>query len=654
MGRVALLAAALAALAAAAVGFAASLSTPSATTGPVSTVAGTSATVTGTVNPNGESTTWYVEYGTTTSYGKKTASKSAGSGTSGVSVSADLASLTPSTTYHYRVVATNASGTSRGADGIVTTLSLPAPDVSTSNADEIGPFKARLHGSVDPNGRSTTWQFEYGKTTGYGSTTSTQSAGSGTTSQSVSVLVQGLEAGVTYHFRLVATSDAGTVKSSDRTFVTDAPPSVKTGSASSITATSAVVSGTVNPKGRGSTMWFEYGTSTGYGSKTPVQDAGFGTVDKTFTATLSGLKTGTTYHFRIVGKSDAGTVNGSDASFKTTSAPDITTGVPAPIGADRVTFNGTVNPNGRSTTWYFEIGSTAQYTGRTSKTSAGSGTSPVTVTGTITGLRPATTYHYRLVATNSAGTAQGPDATFQTLGPPTVQTGPVTRLSTSTAIVSGKVNALGLAATYWVEYGRTPSYGLRTDTGSLQAGSGEVTPSFPLSGLAPGTRYHYRVVASTSGGTTVGRDASFGTSPLPRDPSGRVVLCTIVGTVSPDTLRGTPGPDVICGLGGGDVILGLGGNDVIYAGPGDDIVDAGSGNDRVYGGSGNDRLAGGFGSDRLDGGRGRDVLLGGPGADVLIAQDGERDTANGGPGRDRGLIDRGLDIRVSLERLLKT
>lgn len=652
MGRAALVVAALTALTTTAIGFAAALSAPSATTGPVSTVAGTTATVTGTVSPGGESTTWYVDYGTTTTYGKKTTSKSAGSGTSGVSVSADLTSLSPSTTYHYRVTATNGSGTAHGADGIVTTLSLPAPTVSTSDANEIGPFNARLHGSVNPNGRSTTWYFEYGKTASYGSTTSTQSAGSGTSSQSVSVLVQGLEAGVTYHFRLAATSDAGTSRSSDRTFVTDAPPAVKTGSASSITATSAIVSGTVNPKGRGSTMWFEYGTNTSYGSKTAVQDAGYGTVDKTFTATLTALKTGTTYHFRIVGKSDAGTVNGSDASFKTSSVPDITTGPPSLIGADRVTFNGTVNPNGRSTTWYFEIGSTTNYTGRTSKTSVGSGTSPVTVNGTITGLQPASTYHYRLVAYNSAGTTRGPDATFQTLGPPTVQTGTVSRLSTSTAVVTGKVNPLGLAGTYWVEYGRTASYGLRTATGSLQSGTNEVTLSFPLSGLAPGARYHYRIVASTVSGTTVGRDASFATSPLPRDARGRAVLCTIVGTVGPDTLRGTPGPDVICGLGGGDVILGLGGNDVIYAGPGDDIVDAGSGNDRVYGGSGNDRLAGGFGNDTLDGGRGRDVELGGPGADMLVARDGEKDTVNGGPGRDRGRIDRGLDGRVSVERML--
>ncbi len=630
---------------------AASTAAPGATTGPVSSVMGTSATVGGSVDPGGEATTWYVEYGTTTSYGTKTASKSAGSGTASVAVSAELTGLSPATTYHYRVTATNASGTAHGADGVVTTIS--APGVSTSAADEIGPFKAKLHGTVDPNGLATTWYFEYGKTTSYGSKTPSQSAGSGTAPQSVAVLVQGLSAGVTYHFRLVATSGAGTSRSGDRSFVTDAPPSVKTGVADSITPTTARLSGTVNPHGRSTSAWFEYGTSTSYGSKTPVQPVGYGSADATFTAVVAGLRSATRYHFRIAAKSDAGTVYGSDASFETTSAPTVAARPATSVGADRATLNADVNPQGRRTSWYFEYGTTTAYGTRTSSQNAGGGVNTLTVSVQVLGLRPATTYHYRVVAVSSGGTTRGPDTSFTTVGPPSAQTGPVTRLSTSTAVVSGKVNALGLAATYWVEYGRTSAYGLRTSTGSLQAGTGEVTVSFPLSGLVPGVRYHYRLVAQTVAGTTVGSDASFGTSPLPRGPNGRPVACTIVGTVSPDTLRGTPGPDVICGLGGGDVIRGLGGNDVVYGGPGDDVLDGGAGNDAVYGGLGDDRLVGGPGRDHLDGGAGRDVVLAGPGRDTIVSRDGQRDVVNGGPGRDRGRVDRRRDRRVSIELLLR-
>ena len=80
-------------------------------------------------------------------------------------------------TYHYRVVATNAGGTSRGADQAFTTRG--APEVVTGAAWAIGPTSANVGGTVDPNGRSTGWWIEYGTTTRYGSRTDTRSAGSG-------------------------------------------------------------------------------------------------------------------------------------------------------------------------------------------------------------------------------------------------------------------------------------------------------------------------------------------------------------------------------------------------------------------------------------------------------------------------------------------
>ncbi len=582
MRRLALIALVLAAPAVAAAGGAATLSAPTATTGPVSTVTNTSASVSGSVNPGGESTNWHVEYGTTTSYGKGTAWKNAGSGTVTVAVSDTIGSLASGTTYHYRVVATNGSGTAHGADGILTTTAPTAPPtVVTGGADQIGPLKGAVHGTVDPNGLSTSWHFEYGKTTGYGSTTPTENAGSGTSALNVSVLLQSLEAGVTYHYRLVGSSSAGTTRGADKTFTTDSAPTVMTGPTQSVAPTSAVVTGTINPRGRSSTVWFEYGTSTAYGSKTATQSAGFGTSDKAVTATITGLKIGTVYHYRIAGQSDAGTVRGADATFRTSSAPTVTTGVASSIDASSAVLNGTVNPNGRATTWYFEWGTSTSYGARTENHNIGNGTVVVGVADTARKLTAGTTYHYRLVAVSSGGTSRGPDATFKTLGTPTAQTGPVTRVSTTTVTVSGKVNTLGLAGTYWIEYGHTTSYGLRTNAGNLLPTSNDVGVSVGLSGLEPGRRFHFRVVVSTTGGTTASNDASFHTAALPRSPSGRIVHCTITGTIGPDTLRGTPGPDVICGLGGADLILGLGGDDIIYAGPGNDIAIAGPGNDVV-------------------------------------------------------------------------
>jgi hypothetical protein len=95
---------------------------PTATTGPASNISSTSATVSGSVNSGKEQTTYHFEYGTTTSYGSATPDKSAGKGNATSNVSADLTSLAPSTTYHYRLVASNASGTVPGADMTFTTL----------------------------------------------------------------------------------------------------------------------------------------------------------------------------------------------------------------------------------------------------------------------------------------------------------------------------------------------------------------------------------------------------------------------------------------------------------------------------------------------------------------------------------------------------
>lgn len=94
---------------------------PTVTTTAATGITSTAATLNGTVNPNGQSTTYYFQYGTTTAYGTNTTSTSAGSGSTSVAVSANLSGLAPSTTYHFRLVATNASGTTNGLDQSFTT-----------------------------------------------------------------------------------------------------------------------------------------------------------------------------------------------------------------------------------------------------------------------------------------------------------------------------------------------------------------------------------------------------------------------------------------------------------------------------------------------------------------------------------------------------
>ena len=94
------------------------------------------------------------------------------------------------------------------------------PGVVTVTADEIGVHGALLHGKVNPNDSSTTYRFEYGKTTAYGTQTAVGSAGSGESWKLVNVAVSGLEPATTYHYRVVATNEEGTSRGADKSFTT--------------------------------------------------------------------------------------------------------------------------------------------------------------------------------------------------------------------------------------------------------------------------------------------------------------------------------------------------------------------------------------------------------------------------------------------------
>ena len=197
----------------------------------------------------------------------------------------------------------------------VTTITAPA--VTTGSATAVAATTATLNGTVNPNGASTATSFEYGASTAYGATMAAQTL-SGTTAQSISASIPGLVCSTTYHFRAKATNSAGTTSGSDATFTTASclPPIVVTGSASSITQTSAALSGTVNPNGMSATTFFEYGTTTAYGGAVSAQTL-TGVASQAISGTLGGLTQNTLYHYRAKATSSAGTVYGVDATFTT-------------------------------------------------------------------------------------------------------------------------------------------------------------------------------------------------------------------------------------------------------------------------------------------------------------------------------------------------
>jgi len=197
---------------------------------------------------------------------------------------------------------------------------LTAPIVSTGPASAPTMTATTLSATVNPIGQPTTYQFDYGTTTAYGSHTTVQSAGSGIVDAPVTASLTGLTPATTYHFRIEATNGSGTTNGLDGTFTTAGAPVVVTGAATGVTATSATLGGTLNPSGLAATYVFQYGPTTAYGQQTPALSAGAGTVTVPATAAITGLTGGTTYHYRLSATNTQTTAAGADATFVTPGA----------------------------------------------------------------------------------------------------------------------------------------------------------------------------------------------------------------------------------------------------------------------------------------------------------------------------------------------
>ncbi|PTL54347.1 fibronectin type III domain-containing protein [Paraconexibacter algicola] len=300
---------------------------PAATTGAATAVGQTSAQVAGTVNPAGVATTYAFEYGTTTGYGTSTSARDAGNGTVDLAVEADLTGLTAGTTYHYRLRATNADGTTVGEDRTFTTdaATPPRPVASTSGASSVTASSARVSASVNPGGARTSVVFEYGTSTAYGSRTAAIDAGTDSAARTISATLSGLAPRRTYNYRVRATNAGGETVGANRTFTTPAPPQagLSTGSVTDLTPTSAVLNGRVDPNGRRTTAYVEWGTSTRFGRRTPSVDLGSGDGAVPVAIAVPGLTPAVRHYVRFVVTSDGGTRRGATKSFTTPVVPAV-------------------------------------------------------------------------------------------------------------------------------------------------------------------------------------------------------------------------------------------------------------------------------------------------------------------------------------------
>ncbi len=521
---------------------------PTATTGPTLAIAGTTATLSGTVNANGETTAVTFEIGLDTSYGNVYAAvPGTVSGSSPTPVSAEVFELTPNTLYHYRVKATNAGGSVNGAD-MTFTSGPPAPKVITEAATAIGGGNATLNGTVNTMGEVTDVSFEYGTDTSYGTTVPADFTPIDLPVPVVmpsTATITGLADNTVYHFRIVASSPGGIAYGNDMTFATGtagSAPTATTNAATAIGTETATLNGLVNASDFETVVTFEYGIDTGYGA---IAVANPGTVTGTtatpVNAPIAELAPGTTYHYRVVATNVFGTTNGADMTFTTLPMkPTAATGIATPVGDTTATLNGVVTANDSSTTVTFEYGTDTSYgTTVTADQSPVTGSIPTNASKAVSGLVKGVTYHYRIKAVNTAGTAYGADMTFLTGVPaPTVTTDAATAVGNTSALLNGTVNANGSEATVSFEFGTTAAYGRETPSiPALATGTSATTVSLPVTALTPNVTYHFRVKALNAAGATYGADMTFTTVAAPTvvtDPATAVTTsgATLNGTVN--------------------------------------------------------------------------------------------------------------------------
>lgn len=199
---------------------------------------------------------------------------------------------------------------------------------------------------------------------------------------------------------------------------------------------------------------------------------------------------------------------------------------PSAVGAHGATLAGTVNPGGFPVDYRFEISDDGgeSWTSVKPNESIGSGTTPVPVDDTATGLDANTDYLVRIVATKGfgAGADISDEVAFKTLPiPADVSDTGVSHITATGARLAGRVKPNKLHTTYRFEYGPTSAYGntLPFPDGSVGAGADALLVSAAIEGLAPDTTYHFRLVATNAEGVTEGPNRTFTTLPVDDCPN---------------------------------------------------------------------------------------------------------------------------------------
>ena len=313
-------------------------------------------------------------------------------------------------------------------------------------------------------------------------------------------------------------------------------PDVSPTSVSDVKQKTALLHGNIDPANGGNVTHcrFEFGTSATYGASVPCENSEGSVVGTSSTpvstklevhASLANLIPEQKYHYRLVAEDAQGTNESGDRTFTPHAVLGLGSEPATAVTATSAILHGSWEGTGEDMHYYFEWESEGSY-GNTSAVppgeNVGNNVGLTDVEFAVTGLVPATTYRYHIVASSELGTTVGGEQTFTT--PPKAPTFnglSVRHVHADSAVLVARINPGNASTSYHLEYGaarcsESACSSVPLPDADIGSGLEYVEVSQQLEGLTPGTTYYWRVVATNSvsqSGGTISSERTFTTFP---------------------------------------------------------------------------------------------------------------------------------------------